>query len=382
MTDTRSSARLQSLDAFRGATIAAMILVNNPGSWNDTYTQLEHARWNGWTFTDWIFPFFLWIVGVAMTLSFAKRNERGEDRGKLLLHVVRRALIIFAIGLFLNGFPYGVFLGNFSFATMRIPGVLQRIAVCYLFAGAIFLYTGIRAQIWWVIGLLASYWAAVMLIPVPGFGAGVLLPSGSLPWYIDSHLLAGHTWRWAPAPGFDPEGILSTVPAIGTTLLGVLTGHWLRTGYSREEKTAWMFVFGNFFLLAGVIMDIWFPINKNLWTSSYVIFMAGWALVCFSMFYWLMDVKGHAKWARPLVIYGMNAIAVYVLSWILAELIALITFTGADGNPVTLKGALYNNLFVPFFSPVNASTLYAVAFILVMYIVAWAMWKRGWFIKV
>ena len=382
MTDTGSSSRLQSLDAFRGATIAAMILVNNPGSWSNIYTQLGHSRWNGWTFTDWVFPFFLWIVGVAMTLSFAKRKERGDDRGKIFLHVVRRALIIFALGLFLNGFPFGAFLGNFSFASMRIPGVLQRIALCYMFAGSIFLFTGLRAQIWWVVGLLASYWAAVMLIPVPGFGPGVLQPTGCLPWYIDSNLLAGHTWSGAPAPGFDPEGILSTIPAIATTLLGVLAGQWLRTDHSREEKTAWMFVFGSFFLLAGVIMDIWFPINKNLWTSSYVIFMAGWALVCFSVFYWLIDVKGHVKWARPFVIYGMNAIAVYVLSDILEVLLVLITFTGPDGSPLTLKALLYNNVFAAFFSPVHASTLFAAAFVLVMYFVAWTMWKRKWFFRV
>jgi predicted acyltransferase len=359
-----------------------MILVNNPGSWSAGYPQLEHARWNGWTFTDWIFPFFLWIVGVAMTISFARRRERGEDRGKLLLHVLRRALIIFAVGLFLNGFPFGIPGGNFSVATWRIPGVLQRIAVCYLFAGTIVLYTGLRAQIWWTAGLLASYWAAVMLIPVPGFGAGVLQPTGCLPWYIDSNLLAGHTWSGAPAPGFDPEGILSTVPAIATALLGVLTGHWLRTARSREEKTAWMFVFGNFFLLAGVILDVWFPINKNLWTSSYVMFMAGWALVCFSTIYWLMDARGHTKWARPFVIYGMNAIAVYVISWIVAVVITLIRFTGSDGNQDTLKGIIYKHVFVPFFSPENASALFALAFVLLMYLVVWAMWKKKWFIKV
>ena len=381
MATTDTSTRLQSLDAFRGATIASMILVNNPGSWSAIYPQLDHAKWNGWTFTDWIFPFFLWIVGVAMTLSFARRKERGEDRGKLMLHVLRRAVIIFALGLFLSGFPFGIG-SNFSFAAWRIPGVLQRIAVCYLCASTIFLFSGLRAQVYWVIGLLASYWAAVTLIPVPGYGAGHLQPTGCLPWYIDSNLLAGHTWSGAPAPGFDPEGILSTVPAIATTLLGILTGHWLRTSYTREEKTAWMFVAGNVFLLAGAILDIWLPINKNLWTSSYVVFMAGWALVCFSVFYWLMDVKGHTRWAKPFVIYGMNAIAVFVLSGIIGRLITLIRLAGPDGAPETLKGLIYRTVFVPYFSPVNASTLFAVAFIVVMYLVVWVMWKKSWFIKV
>ncbi|MBP1658594.1 MAG: Heparan-alpha-glucosaminide N-acetyltransferase, partial [Bacteroidetes bacterium] len=233
-----SKQRLISLDAFRGATIAGMILVNNPGTWNAIYPQLRHAAWHGWTFTDFIFPFFLWIVGVAMTLSFARRVEEGADKSQLLLHVFRRALIIFGLGLFLNGFPFGlVSTHDFSWATIRIPGVLQRIAICYLIASIIFMYTGVKGQIGWVIGLLVSYWLMVKLIPVPGFGTGILEPTGNLCWYIDSQLLAGHTWRGAPVPGFDPEGILSTIPAIATTLLGVLTGHWLRSDRSQGDKT-------------------------------------------------------------------------------------------------------------------------------------------------
>ncbi|MEW6512256.1 MAG: DUF5009 domain-containing protein [Bacteroidota bacterium] len=378
-----SSPRLQSLDAFRGATIAGMILVNNPGSWSNIYPQLGHAPWNGWTFTDWIFPFFLWIVGVAMTMSFRKRMEAGANKGKLLGHVFRRAIIIFGLGLFLSGFPFGMaFDHQFSFAAWRIPGVLQRIAVCYLIASMIVLYAGLRAQIWWTVGLLAGYWVALMLIPVPGYGAGVLDPMGNLCRWVDSNLLVGHTWSGAPAPGFDPEGIPSTLGAIATTLFGVLTGHWLRTERTPEEKTAWMFVAGNLMLLAGAIIDIWLPINKNLWTSSYSIFMAGWALVCFAMFYWLMDVKKHVTWALPFVIYGMNAIAVFVLSGLVARLLMLIKWTGAEGEPVSLKGWIYNTLFVPYFSPVNASTMFAVCFILVMYLVVWGMWKRKWFVKI
>ncbi|MGB6121827.1 MAG: heparan-alpha-glucosaminide N-acetyltransferase domain-containing protein, partial [Bacteroidota bacterium] len=259
------SERLGSLDAFRGATIAGMILVNNPGTWGAVYPQLLHARWHGWTFTDWIFPFFLWIVGVAMTLSFAKRMERGEGRKTLMMHVLRRSAIIFGLGLLLSAFPFGLVPGHdFSLASLRIPGVLQRIAICYLVASLIVLNTSLRGQVIWLLALLVCYWLAIMLIPVPGYGAGLLEPTGNLCWYIDSHLLAGHTWSGAPAPGFDPEGILSTIPAIGTTLFGVLTGHLLRSGLSREEKTVWMFVGGNALLLAGVILDIWLPINKNL----------------------------------------------------------------------------------------------------------------------
>ncbi|HSQ75550.1 MAG TPA: DUF5009 domain-containing protein [Bacteroidota bacterium] len=378
-----SKQRLLSLDAFRGATIAGMILVNNPGTWNAIYPQLRHAAWHGWTFTDFIFPFFLWIVGVAMTLSFARRVEEGADKTHLLLHVLRRALIIFGLGLFLNGFPFGlVSTHDFSWDTIRIPGVLQRIAICYLVASVIFMYTGIKGQIGWVIGLLLSYWLMVMLIPVPGFGAGILEPNGNLCWYVDSQLLAGHTWRGAPVPGFDPEGILSTIPAIATTLLGVLTGHWLRSERSQGDKTDWMFVSGNFLLLLGVIMDMWLPINKNLWTSTYTIFMAGWANVCLAMFYWLIDVKGYKKWATPFVIYGMNAITVFVLSGLVARTMSLIQWTAADGKITNLKSAIYDNVFAPLASPMNASLLFAIAFITMMYLVVWFMYKKKWFLKV
>jgi predicted acyltransferase len=377
------SERLVSLDAFRGATIAGMILVNNPGTWSAVYPQLLHARWHGWTFTDWIFPFFLWIVGVAMMLSFAKRMARGEGAKEILKHVFRRSAIIFGLGLLLSAFPFGLLPGHeFSLASLRIPGVLQRIAICYLAASAIVLNTSLRGQVIWLLVLLVSYWLAIMLIPVPGYGAGVLEPTGNLCWYIDSHILAGHTWSGAPAPGFDPEGILSTIPAIGTTLLGVLTGHLLRSSLSKEEKTAWLFVGGNVLLLAGVIMDIWLPINKNLWTSSYTVFMAGWAMVCLGMFYWIIDVRGHRKWATPFIIYGMNAITVFVLAGLVARLFSLIKIPLGDGTSISFKGFLYQNVFAAIASPVNASLLYALFFIFLMFGVAWAMWRKRWFLKV
>jgi len=383
MTPQAPSQRLLSLDAFRGATIAGMILVNNPGTWSTIYPQLRHAEWNGWTFTDWIFPFFLWIVGVAMTLSFAKRMEQRADKKKLFLHVVQRAVVIFLFGMFLAGFPFGLILDHhFSFSTIRIPGVLQRIAVCYLIAGGIVLTTGIRGQVRWIAGLLAGYWLLVKLVPVPGYGAGIMNPLGSLCWYIDSTVLAGHTWGGAPAPGFDPEGILSTIPAIATTLFGVLTGHWLRSDRSKEEKTAWMFVAGNVLLVVGAFLDIWLPINKNLWTSSYSVFMAGWALVCLAMFYWLIDVKGYTKWAMPFRMYGMNAITVFVLSGVVGRLLYLIKVSQPDGTQLSLQAYIYQTVFVPIASPLNASLLYGICFIFVMFLVVWFMWWRKWFLKV
>lgn len=382
-TSSTGSQRLISLDAFRGATIAGMILVNNPGSWSDIYPQLRHAAWDGWTFTDFIFPFFLWIVGVAMTFSFAKRIKEGDKKRQLMLHVLYRAAVIFGLGLFLTGFPFGLILGHhFSWATIRIPGVLQRIAVCYLFASAIVLYAKPALQGWLIPLLLAGYWVLVKTVAVPGYGAGVMQPLGSLCWYVDSTLLAGHTWSGAPAPGFDPEGIVSTIPAIATTLFGVLTGHMIRSDRSKEEKTIRMFVYGNFLLLLGAILDMWMPINKNMWTSSYSVFMAGWAMVCLAMFYWLIDVKGYTKWAKPFVIYGMNAIAAFVLSGLVAKLLYLIKFAGPDGKEITLKTWIYQGFFVPYFSPLNASLMFAIAFNLLMFFVAWVMWKKRWFLKV
>jgi len=383
MSASSSQQRLLSLDAFRGATIAGMIMVNNPGSWSDIYPQLRHAAWDGWTFTDFIFPFFLWIVGVAMTLSFAKRVEQGAHKPQLLLHVFRRAAIIFGLGIFLAGFPFGLLFGHqFSLENIRIPGVLQRIALCYLIASAIFLWTSLRGQIAWIVGLLAAYWLMVKLIPVPGYGAGVMQPTGGLCWWVDSNILAGHTWRGAPVMGFDPEGIVSTIPAIATTLFGVMTGHWLRTKRSVEEKTVWLFVAGEFLMLLGAILDMWLPINKNLWTSSYTIFMAGWASVIFAMFYWLIDVKGYKKWALPFNIYGMNAITVFVLSGLVAKTMGLIKVTQDDGTLISLQRHIYTHMFVPIASPLNASLLYAICFIGVMFVVVWFMWRMKWFLKV
>jgi len=383
MTVPDTSKRLVSLDAFRGATIAGMILVNNPGTWSAVYPQLRHAAWHGWTFTDWIFPFFLWIVGVAMTFSFAKRVEAGGAKGKLVVHVLRRSAVIFALGLFLAGFPFGLFLDHhFSWATIRIPGVLQRIAICYLFGSIIYLYTGLRGQILWLIGLLGGYWLLMAFVQVPGYGAGLYDPVGNLCWWVDTQVLAGHTWRGSPVPGFDPEGVVSTLPSIATVLFGVLTGRWLRSKNSREEKTVWMFVCGNALLLLGAILDMWIPINKQLWTTSYSIFMAGWALDCLAIFYWLIDVKGYTKWATPFVIYGMNAIAVYVLSGIVARLLGLIKVTMQDGSSTSLQSYIFQNFFIPLASPINASLLFGICFVLALFVVAWIMWKRKWFLKV
>ncbi len=377
------SQRLMSLDAFRGFTIAGMILVNNPGSWSYVYPQLAHAKWNGWTFTDLIFPFFLFIVGVAMTFSYSKRVERGDDKTKLLLHALRRAAIIFGLGIFLNGFPQLMPYLNFSaLDTIRIPGVLQRIGICYLIASMIFLNSGIKGQTIWTGVLLVIYWLLMKLVPVPGYGASVLEPTGNLCWYIDSTLLHGHTWSGAPVPGFDPEGIVSTIPAIATTLFGILTGHLLRTNKTQQEKTAWMFVLGNALLFAGLVMDNWLPINKNLWTSSYAVFMGGMALQFLAMFYWLIDVKGYKRWTAPFVIYGMNSIAVFFLSSLSARILTLIKVTGADGAAVALKTYLYQNVFAALAGPLNGSLLFALAYVLLWLGLMGILYRMKVFIKI
>lgn len=375
--------RLLSLDAFRGATIAAMLLVNNPGSWSEVYPPLRHAPWHGWTFTDLIFPAFLWIVGVAMALSFARRVESGADRGTLFRHALGRAAIILGLGLLLAAFPFGLLPAHhFSPAHLRLPGVLQRIALCYLAAAAISLRTGWRGQLAWAAGLLAGYWLLLRFVPVPGHGPGVLEPTGNLAWWVDSHLLAGHTWSGAPAPGFDPEGILSTLPAIATTLLGALAGQVLRAPGPAQAKAGWLLAGGTGLLLLGLLWDRWLPINKNLWTSSYTVFMAGWSTVIFAASHWLIDLRGWRRWALPFVIYGMNALAMFVLAGLSGRLLQLVSWTSADNRTVTLKAWLHDSLFVPLASPVNASLLFALAFVAAHFVVAWAMWRRGWFIKV
>lgn len=382
MTDL-SSKRLASLDVFRGATIAGMMLVNNPGDWSHIYLPFKHAAWHGWTYTDTIFPFFLWIVGVAMTFSFAKRIERGDDKTKLALHVLQRSAIIFALGLFLSGFPFGLAFGHkFSWDSIRIPGVLQRIAVCYLVVGLLFLKTNLRQQVWITGALLGIYWIAMKVIPVPGYGAGVLEPTGNLCWYIDSTLLAGHTWSGAPVPGFDPEGIFSTLPAIATTLFGALTGHLLRSEKSQEEKTIWLFVHGSLLLFAGSIMDYFLPINKNLWTSSYSVFMAGLAMVCLGVCYWLIDVKGHRRWTKWLEIYGQNAITMFVLAGLFGRLSTVVKVSGPDGGPISLKTWYYQALFVPLGDPMIASLFHSLMYVALLYLIAYVMYRKNWLIKV
>src|SRR5919205_1940083 len=333
---TAATGRMLSLDAFRGITIAGMILVNNPGTWSAIYSPLEHAAWHGWTPTDLVFPFFLFIVGVSITLSLARRAEAGGSKRDLYVKILRRTLIIFGLGLALTAFPYN------DAAGFRIPGVLQRIAVCYFFASVIFLNTRWRAQAAIAAALLIIYWAAMKLIPVPGFGAGVLdSKEGNLAAYIDRAVLGGHVWNLGKV--YDPEGILSTVPSIATALAGVLTGHLLRTRREPVEKVAAMFVAGVACVVAGWAWNFWFPVNKALWSSSYVLLTAGLALQLLACCYWLIDMKGYRRWSLPFVVFGSNALAVFFLTGLFEKALELIKLTGADGKQHSLQGLIFNN---------------------------------------
>lgn len=360
--------RLVSLDVFRGLTIAGMMLVNNAGDWGHVYGPLEHAEWHGWTYTDTVFPFFLWIVGVAMTLSFAKRVERGDDRFHLALHVLKRAAIIFGIGLLLNGFPY------YNLSRIRIPGVLQRIAICYLIAGLVFLYTKVRGQIVCLVACLASYWVLMMLVPVPGIGAGHLEMNNNLSAYVDRMLLSGH--MWSATKTWDPEGTVSTLPAIATALFGILAGHILRLRREPAEKAVWLLVGGNLLIFIGLYLTTWMPINKKIWTTPFSIFMAGTAAVVFAICYWFVDIQGWRRWTRPFAIYGMNAIAVYILAGVLARTLGLIQPGGTS-----LQKIIYNAVFAPLADPYTASMLYGVAFSFTLFLVAWFLYRRKWFLK-
>lgn len=363
--------RLVSLDAFRGFTIAAMMLVNNPGSWDYVLPPLLHAEWNGWTFTDFIFPFFLFIVGVAMVFSITRRLERGVPRRVVYLRVVRRTLLLILLGLFLNAFP------KFDFEHLRIPGVLQRIGLCYFFAAVVMLHTGVRGQAVVAGVLLIGYWVLMKLVPVPGYGAGVLTPEGNLAAYLDRLIFGQHLWQET----WDPEGLLSTLPAISTTLFGSLSGHWLRTNRDRRDIAGWIFVFGGLALTAGSIMNYWFPINKNLWTSSYAVYMSGVALMFLGTFYWIIDVKGYRGWAKPFVIWGMNAIAVYVFIGIVARVL-IFTDVTFHGEEVSIKGYLWLSFFKPVFGPWIGSLVHAICYVLLSYIFVWALWRKRVFLRI
>jgi predicted acyltransferase len=341
-----------------------MVLVNTPGDWAHVYAPLQHADWNGWTPTDVVFPSFLWIVGLSLTLSFQKRVAAGATRADLLRQALRRAAILFGLGLFLYGYP------RFDLATWRILGVLQRIAICYLAGATLWLTTGRRGRVAWTVGLLAGYWAIMTLVPVPGFGAGNLSVEGNFAHYVDSQVLGSH--NYAETRTWDPEGIVSTLPAVATVLLGMFAADVIALRRSLGERLAWLLGIGVALLVAGLVCDQWLPINKKLWTSSFALFMAGLDFVLLAGFAWIVDGLKWRRAVRPFVILGMNAIAIYIISELLVVTLGMLDW----------QRPIYQAVFAPLASPETASLLYAVAYTLLMMLVAWVMYRRRVFIKV
>ncbi len=361
--------RLLSLDVFRGITVAAMVLVNNPGTWRAVYGPLRHADWHGWTPTDLIFPFFLFIVGVAIPFGLGRRLDADHGRGQVVRKVLRRALVIFLLGLVLHA------ISSMDLATIRIPGVLQRIAVCYLVASLVFLTFGRGAQLLIATIALFGYWAALTLIPVPGFGAGDLSKEGNLAAWIDRSVLGAHIWRVGRV--YDPEGILSTIPAIATTLLGVLTGQWLRGARVSGTTAGRLLLAGVVGVVTGLVWGRWFPINKSLWSSSYVMFMAGAALLALVACYWLIEIKESRWWTGPFRILGVNALAVFFLSTLLAILLARVSILGTDGRPHSLQAILFDGLFAPWAAPAAASLAWAATNVVLWLAILWPFSRKG-----
>lgn len=381
--------RLVSLDVFRGLTIAGMILVNDPGS-ETFYWPLGHAdelasthpsgwyagkSWidaNGWTPTDLIFPFFLFIVGVSMILSFAARRARGDSRALLLKHVVRRSALILLIGYTIRMLPY------VDFSRMRYPGVLQRIAVVYLCASIITLWTSSRSRIMWIAGLLAGYYAVMRFVSVPACDPSAWMTQHcSLAGWLDRQLMSGHLYR----RDFDPEGVLSTFPAIATTLLGTLLGEYLRNAKTLSVKLRGVAMAGIAGVAAGYIWHPFFPISKPLWTSSYVLFTAGAACLTLALCGWLIEMRGWKMWSKPFLWLGSNAILAYALSEFVAKLGMIIKVQ--DGSKtISVQNWVYDHWFAPLAQPNNASFLFAVSYVLLWTLVAWALYRKSIFVKV
>ena len=348
---TTLPARLRSLDAFRGATIAGMILVNNPGSWEHVYPALLHAPWHGWTPTDLIFPFFLFIVGVAIPFSLGRRVEAGTARGALFLKVLRRSAILIGLGLFMAAWPFLHLVGDLG--SLRLPGVLQRIGVVYLVAGAAFLWMGRRGLAVLTGACLIGFAAVMRFVPAPGGVAGDLEPGTNLAAYLDSLLLPGTLYQGT----WDPEGVLSTVPAIASALLGIFCGQWLRSKSPPFLKTTGMLTAGFTFLTLGWIWSFWLPINKNLWTSSYVLFTAGIALCLLPRFVLIMDLRKPPRWTLPLESLGKNAILAFVGSGLVIKTMLLFPERG-DGSAYTWT---YEVFFASWLGPLHGSFGFALA---------------------
>ena len=378
--------RMVSLDAFRGLTIMGMILVNNPGDWGHVYAPLMHADWHGCTPTDLVFPFFLFIAGCAIPMSLGRRRREGTPASAMLPAILRRTVILFACGLFLAGFGSIFSLGpDFGLGdwlhTWRIPGVLQRIAICYAVVAVASLYLPAWGMHTLNAALLLGYWGLMTLVPVPGAGAGLIDDKvNNLAAYVD-RLCLGTNHLWSGSRTYDPEGLLSTLPAISTTLMGWAAGQWLLRASTAGRRAAGLLAAGGGLVVVGWIWSGWFPLNKPLWTSSYAVFTAGWAAIGLAACILLFDRGSWQAWARPLQVYGVNAITVFMLSGIVGRLLTALSWPTAEGS-MSWKDALMAASFTPWFSPVNASLAYALVWVLAWYFVLDWLYRRGWVVKI
>ncbi|MFC5861326.1 acyltransferase family protein [Acidicapsa dinghuensis] len=377
--------RLLSLDALRGLTIAFMIMVNNNGS-DKAWWFMKHIDWNGMTPTDLVFPTFLFVVGVSIVLAYEARLAKGSTRAHLAAQTVKRAIVLFLFGEVVNGFPY------FHLGTLRIYGVLQRIAVCYLIAGLFYLWdSGWKSKAAVLIGALVSYWIIMRWAPVPGLGIPTPgldhVEAGKVPFldrdanmvaWLDRHIFPGRLYEGTR----DPEGLLSDLPALGTALLGVLAGIWLRSKHTLESKANGIAGGAATCLAIGYIWSFWFPLNKKLWTSSYVLIAGGISLAILALFYWMIEVRGwKGKWTWPWLVFGSNAIAAYMISELLGSTLDLIGSWIAGHRFGTTRW-----IFIHWFAWIPndglASFAYSFAYMAVCFIPVWILYKKKIFLKV
>jgi len=374
------SQRLKSIDVYRGLAVAGMILVDNPGSDDLAYWPIKHQQWNGWTPADFIFPSFLFLVGVSMAFSLAARLRRGESRGRVFGHVIQRCLLLIAIGFLTNASP----IVGTDWHSFRFYGVTQRIALCYLAAAVLVLWSNWRGQLIALIACLAGYWAILRFVPVPGFGVtGHDIPFmdtwRNLPAWLDRKLMMGHLYNEVR----DPEGLLHTIPAVGTTLMGVLTGEWLRSEARQRTKVLRMLGVGIICLLAGLFWDRWFPINKNLWTSSFVLLTGGFALVFLGLLYWAIEIRNwRGAWTMPFLVFGMNAIVGYVADSLVYGPGYTFTVKSANGATRNWHEAAQAWLVSLGLGAANASLVYSICAALFCWMLLWLLWRKRIFLKI
>jgi predicted acyltransferase len=355
--------RLVSLDVYRGAAIVAMILVNNPGDPANTFAPLVHATWDGWRFADTIFPAFLWISGFALSLTLRARAAGGQGRPPSLVAALRRAALLFACGLLVEGFPY------FDFTHYQYTGVLQKIAVAWFLAYVICLYTDWRGRMLALGGMFVAYVSVMWGMHVPGCSPDPWSPACNAAKYLDAHVLGGHLW--AAHLGNDPDGIVGTLAATPSVLLGVLVASWIRVPDARAWRMDRLAAAGAVQIVAGLALSAWIPINKVLWTPSYTLLMAGLSCLAFLATWWLVDARGLRGWAKPFEIFGMNALAAYVLSRI-----------GADVLKKHVHGeSIYRDLLLPFMEAHWASLAFALLNVLAVFVVVWLLYRRRIFLK-